>query len=82
MPKIKTAISIEQPVFEQMDVLAKNLKVSRSRLFSMAAREFIQRHNNIELLKLLNEAYEDVSESEPIVDMMRPNHYKMVEDQW
>ena len=82
MPNIKTAISIEKPIFEKMDVLAKNLKVSRSRLFAMAAREFIQRHNNMELLKLLNEAYEDVSESEPIVDMMRPNHYKMVEDQW
>ena len=82
MPNVKTAISIEQPIFEQMDVLAKNLKVSRSRLFAMAAREFIQRHNNIELLKLLNEAYEDVSESEPMVNMMHSNHYKMVKDQW
>ena len=82
MPNVKTAISIEQPIFEQMDVLAKNLKVSRSRLFAMAAQEFIQRHNNMELLKLLNEAYEDVSESEPIVNMMRSNHYKMVKDQW
>jgi len=82
MPNVKTAISIEKPIFEQMDVLAKNLKVSRSRLFAMAAREFIQRHNNMELLKLLNEAYGDVFESEPIVDMMRSNHYKMVEDQW
>ena len=82
MPNVKTTISIEQPIFEQMDVLAKNLKVSRSRLFAMAAREFIQRHNNTALLKLLNEAYEDEFESEPIVDMMRSNHYKMVEDQW
>ena len=82
MPNVKTAISIEQPIFEQMDVLAKNLKVSRSRLFAMAAREFIQRHNNIELLKLLNEAYADLPESEPVVTMMHSNHYKMVKDQW
>jgi metal-responsive CopG/Arc/MetJ family transcriptional regulator len=82
MPNIKTAISIEKPIFEKMDVLAKNLKVSRSRLFAMAAQEFIQRHNNVELLKLLNQAYEDLSEPEPIVTMMRPNHYKMVKDQW
>ena len=82
MPNVKTAISIEKPIFEQMDVLAKNLKVSRSRLFTMAAREFIQRHNNIELLKLINEAYGDLSESESMVTMMRPNHYKMVKDQW
>lgn len=82
MPNVKTAISIEKTIFEQMDVFAKKLKVSRSRLFGMAAQEFIERHNNIELLKLLNEAYEDLPESEPMVTMMRSNHYEMVKDQW
>ena len=82
MPNVKTAISIEQPIFEQMDVLAKNLKISRSRLFTMAAQEFIERHKNMELFKSLNEAYEDLPETEPIVTKMRSNHYKMVKDQW
>lgn len=82
MPNVKTAISIEKPIFEQMDVLAKKLNVSRSRLFTMAAKEFIQRHNNIELLKLINAAYEDSSETEPVVAMMHSNHYRMVKDQW
>ena len=82
MPNVKTAISIEKPIFEQMDILAKNLNVSRSRLFTMAAREFIERHNNLELLKLINEAYEDSSDAGPMVSMMHSNHYKMVKDQW
>ncbi len=82
MPNIKTAISIEKPIFEKMDVLAKNLKISRSRVFALAAQEFIQRHKNIELLKSLNNAYDDLPESEPIVDEMRSSHYKMVQDQW
>ena len=82
MPNVKTAISIEKPIFEQMDILAKDLNVSRSRLFAMAAREFLQRHNNIELLKLINEAYEDSPETEPMVAMMHSNHYRMVKDQW
>ena len=82
MPNIKTAISIEKPIFDQMDNLAKKLNVSRSRLFAMAAREFIQRHNNLDLLKLINEAYEDSSETEPMVAMMHSNHYRMVKDQW
>ena len=82
MPNIKTAISIEKPIFEKMDVLAKNLKISRSRVFALAAQEFIQRHKNIELLKSLNDAYDDLPESEPIVDEMRSSHYKMVQDQW
>ena len=82
MPHVKTAISIEKPVFEQMDILAKTLNVSRSRLFTLAAREFIQRYHNIELLKQINDAYEDASDPEPIVTTMRANHYDMVKDQW
>jgi len=79
---IKTAISIEKPIFEQMNVLAKDLNISRSRLFALAAQEFIQRHKNIQLFQSLNEAYDDLPESEPIVSKMRPRHFKMVKDQW
>jgi antitoxin MazE6 len=82
MPNVKTAISIEKPIFEKMDILAKNLKISRSRLFSMAAQEFIERHRNLELLKSLNQAYEDAPKSEPAVTQMRSRHYKLVKDQW
>ena len=83
MPNIKTAISIEKPIFDQVNDLAKNLNISRSRLFVIAAQEFIQRHTNMELLQAINVAYEDLPEAEPkIVDRMRPRHLKMVKDQW
>lgn len=82
MPNVKTAISIEKPIFEKMDILAKNLKISRSRLYSMAAQEFIERHKNLELLKALNQAYEGTPNSEPTVTQMRSRHYKLVKDQW
>ena len=51
MPNIKTAISIERPIFDQVNDLAKNLNISRSRLFVIAAQKFIQRHTNMELLQ-------------------------------
>jgi metal-responsive CopG/Arc/MetJ family transcriptional regulator len=82
MPNVKTAISIEKPIFEKMDILAKSLNVSRSRLFAMAAEEFIQRRDNIKLLELINAAYDDLPESEPMVAAMRATHYKMVKDHW
>jgi hypothetical protein len=65
-----------------MNVLAKDLNISRSRLFALAAKEFIKRHKNIKLLQSLNEAYDDLPESEPIVSKMRPRHFKMVKEQW
>ena len=82
MANIKTAISIEESIFKQMDALAKKSKISRSRLFAIAAREFIQKNKNLDLLKALNEVYSDLREPETLVAEMRSNHYKMVKDQW
>ena len=83
MPNIKTAISIEKPIFDQVNDLAKYLNISRSRLFAIAVQEFIQRHKNVELLQTINEAYEDLPEPETkIVEKMRPRHLNMVKNQW
>ena len=82
MANIKTAISIDKPIFEEVNDLAKNLNISRSRVFALAAKEFIQRHKNLKLLNALNEAYDDLPESEQAVSKMRPRHYNMVKDQW
>lgn len=51
MPNTKTAISIDVSIFEQMDALAKRLSISRSRLFAIAAQEFLQRNKNMDLLE-------------------------------
>ena len=83
MANIKTAISIEKPIFEQVNDLAKNLNISRSRLFVIAAQEFIQRHTNLELLEAINDAYDDLADADTkIVDNMRPRHLEMVKNQW
>ena len=82
MPNVKTAISIDKPIFDQMEMLAKQLKLSRSRLFTIAAREFIQRYKNSEILERLNEAYDDLSDPDPLVAKMRSKHRQIVEDQW
>ena len=83
MPNVKTAISIEKPLFDQVNDLAQNLNISRSRLFVMAVQEFIQRYKNMELLQAINNAYDDLQEPETnIVEKMQPHHLKMVKDQW
>ena len=81
MPNVKTAISIEKPIFEKINILAKRLNVSRSYIFSQAVKEYIQRHQNIELLQQLNDIYDD-QQTDSLVQKMRPKHKKMVNDQW
>jgi metal-responsive CopG/Arc/MetJ family transcriptional regulator len=84
MANKKTAISIEQPLFEEIEALAKELEVSRSGLFTLAAREFIQQHKNQKLLKTINAAYSN--QPDPLEDrlksQLKTKHRQLVKDQW
>jgi len=82
MATIKTAISIEKSIYEQMNTLAEQSQISRSRLYALAAAEFILKNRNVELLKSLNSAYGDLPEEEPIMVKMKSTHYKIIKDQW
>jgi antitoxin MazE6 len=44
MPNIKTAVSLEESLFKRVDSLSRELRISRSRLFSLALEEFVSRH--------------------------------------
>jgi metal-responsive CopG/Arc/MetJ family transcriptional regulator len=84
MANIKTAISIDKPLFEQVDDLAHELNTSRSRIFALAATEFIQRHKNLKLLEAINAAYDDFPDEKEasLQSAMRSRHLNMVQDQW
>ena len=84
MANIKTAISIDKPLFEEVDELARELNTSRSRIFSLAAQEFVDRHKNQKLLQAINEAYEDMPDKkeEALSSMRKSRHLLMVHDQW
>jgi len=58
MSSIKTAVSLDQSLFDQADALAQEMHLSRSRLFVLALEDFIQRHENRRLQTRLNDAYE------------------------
>jgi hypothetical protein len=64
MATVKTAISLEDSLFKEVEALAKKMKVSRSRLFALALEEFLRRHQNQQLLEQLNAAYDDAPDPE------------------
>ena len=53
----KTAISIDEELFSKADSLARDLGVSRSRLYARALESFIGQREDAELLAEINEAY-------------------------
>ena len=53
MAYVKTAISLQENLLTQVDTLARELDISRSRLFALAVEEFLKRHQNQDLLKAI-----------------------------
>lgn len=85
-PVVKTAISLQAPLFEQAESLARELHISRSKLFSLAVEEFIRRHQSQQMLAQLNEVYgeEDVptAEEELYLKLTRQTHRRIAEGEW
>ena len=84
MANIKTAISIEKPLFEEVEALAKEMEVSRSYLFTLAAQDFVQHHKSQKLLEAINAAYDDLPDTveEKLRAQMKSKHRRLVKEQW
>jgi metal-responsive CopG/Arc/MetJ family transcriptional regulator len=54
---MKTAISVPDDVFREVDKVARERQSSRSEVIVTAVREYLERRKSGDLLKALNEAY-------------------------
>ena len=84
MANVKTAISLQKSLFEQVDTLAREMKVSRSRLFVLALEDFVRRHQNQQLLERLNQAYQGPPDAieQKRLRKTRRSHRRVVEGEW
>ena len=84
MANIKTAISIQQSLFEQVEALAREMHISRSRLFALAVEDFMHRYESQQLLERINAAYDDTPalDEQALLRRMRRQHRQMVEGEW
>ena len=51
---VKTAISMQEKLFQEVNILAGELHVSRSKLFVMAVQDFIKKNENKKILSQIN----------------------------
>jgi len=54
---MKTAVSIPDPVYRAGEVLAKRLKLPRSRLYALALADYIERHADDDVTRRLNASF-------------------------
>lgn len=84
MVNVKTAISIQKPLFDEIDTLARKMQVSRSHLFSVAVEEYLRRREARETIEKINKCYEDGPDEEEKERLIRyqKTHRRLIEEQW
>ncbi len=84
MSTIKTAISIQEPLFKEVESLAREMRISKSQVFALAAREFIQQARNQDLLQKINRVYSEEPEfsEKALREKRRSYHRRMVQGEW
>ena len=66
MSVVRTAISLQEDLFEQMTEISTELSLSRSKLIATALQEYIERYQNKRLLDRLNAFYEEYDQEEEL----------------
>jgi metal-responsive CopG/Arc/MetJ family transcriptional regulator len=61
---MKTAISIPDQLFQEVESLSRKQRRSRSEVFVMAVKELLEKEKSRELLEALNEAYSEEESAE------------------
>ena len=69
---MKTEISLPDSIFEEAEVLAQELAISRSELYTKALKAYLQERNRSQMLEKLNAVYSEVSsELDPVLAEMQ-----------
>ncbi len=84
MAIIKTAVSLQEPLFNQIEDLVKEQKTTRSALFSRALKEFIQRYQNKKMFDKLNKVYKDQPsrEESEILNKIKKKQRSVANEKW
>ncbi len=59
MATVKTAISIPEPLFEELEVAAKEMQLSRSEVFRRAVERFLRDRESQRMMEKLKEVYSE-----------------------
>lgn len=83
MATVKTALSIDESLFERAEALADELDVPRSRVFAMALEEFLRKYEGQKLMERIDAVYADEEKAdEREATSRRTKHRELVEDSW
>ena len=81
---MKTAISIDDRLLQEVDEAARLMGLSRSRLFALAVGDFLQRQRQEQMLLRLNEVYSNGMEpaEKRLLNRIKAKVRRTVKERW
>ena len=82
---MKTAISLNDSLMDKADQTAKEMGISRSRLFSLALQDFLRHRRMSEITEQLNRVYSGNMPNEKerkILKQMKTKFHKTIRERW
>jgi len=81
---MKTAISLDDKLLQEADETARQMGLSRSRLFSVALQEYLIQRRQKQVLERLNEAYADEPSTgdKRTTTRMKSKFHSTIKDRW
>ncbi|MCY4080238.1 MAG: ribbon-helix-helix protein, CopG family [Caldilineaceae bacterium] len=79
---VKIEVSLSNTLFEEVESLAREMKMSRNELLSVAIQEFIERSETRRMMAALNEVHGDPPDEEELATLrqMLEHHRKTLRD--
>ncbi len=78
---MKTAISVPDEVFQQAELAAKRLKLSRSELYSRALSEYLTRHTDSEVTAAIDSTIAEIGQPRDAV-ISASSARRVLESEW
>jgi len=84
MATVKTAISMPERLFEDLEAAAKEMQLSRSQVFAQAVKEFLRERENRRILEQLNQVYAEGpdEEEQQYLERMKARYRRIIEGEW
>ncbi len=84
MSTVKTAISIDKTLLDHISKLAVEINLSRSQIFTQAVQYFIDKKNDLDLIRRINQAYPDILDADETerLTKSKKKYQEIVKDTW
>jgi metal-responsive CopG/Arc/MetJ family transcriptional regulator len=82
MASVKTALSLQKSLLDDMEAIAQQMNISPSQLAAIALEEFVDRYQSRQMLEQINTAYADAPDQneQKLLSGMRQHQRQILEN--